>query len=451
MTLREWALFFALALGGFMAVLDFFIVLVAIPSIRTSLAATPAQLQLIVAGYAIANAAGLIAAGKIGDTIGKRRMYLVGIAMFCLASAACAFSRNGLELVVFRIAQGAAAAVLMPQVIALLSNSFEGSTRLRLFGYYAVAMGLGGVTGQAIGGALIEAAPLGMTWQWCFLINLPIGLLAIALGWSTIGETTRGVALKQDWMGMALAAATIVTLTTVLTYGAEALEPRTNGFLLLTTAILGWLFLLWERQRKAKGLPHLLRQQLLDAPSFKTGTVTVLLFYCGLASHYFVMAVHLQTTVGLSPMDCGLSFGAMGAAFMAASAMSAWLRAKLGTLQVPLGGVVILVGHLLQIAVFATGADALVIASVMALEGFGIGMVMAPLVALAMAKVPREEAGLASGIVTTMQSAGNAFGVAAIAGLFLWFKTPTGFPIAMAALAGISLVMSYLAWRTVRE
>src|SRR5574337_1403955 len=136
---REIMAFAALAAGGFMAVLDFFIVLVALPSIRTHTGSTEGQLQLIIAGYAIANAAGLLAAGKLGDALGRKRMFMFGMFAFCLASAACALAQTGTQLVATRIVQGGSAALLMPQVMALLSNSFSGATRLRLFGYYAIA------------------------------------------------------------------------------------------------------------------------------------------------------------------------------------------------------------------------------------------------------------------------------------------------------------------------
>ncbi|HSB99588.1 MAG TPA: MFS transporter, partial [Burkholderiaceae bacterium] len=191
--------------GAFMVVLDFFIVLVALPSIARDLAATPGQLQLIVAGYGIANAAGLIAGGKLGDLLGRRRMFLAGMALFGVTSVACGLAASGLALVLARFAQGAAGALLHPQVLALLGLNFPGDKRARAFAAYAMAMGLAGVAGQLLGGALIEANVADTGWRACFFINAPVALLAIAVGLKVLDRESTPASHKQlDVWGMVL-------------------------------------------------------------------------------------------------------------------------------------------------------------------------------------------------------------------------------------------------------
>ena len=454
LTLREAATFAVVATGAFMVVLDFFIVLVALPSIARDLQATHAQLQLVVAGYAIANAAGLIAGGRCGDIWGRKRMFLLGMALFSLASAGCAAAGSAAALVAWRIAQGAAGALLQPQVLALLNAGFEGAKRVRLFGYYAVAMGLGGVAGQAIGGALIEAAPLGLSWEWCFLINIPLGLAALAAGAVLLRESPTGAAEPTDWSGLFTATLAIVLLVLPLTYGREAFAGLANAALLAASAACAALFLLQQAGRRGRGQPHLLRRPLLEAPGFVRGAITVLVFYGGLASYYFVLGMHLQTALQLSPLDSGLAFGLLGCGFMAASANASRLNAALGRRQVWAGSLVLLAGHLLQLlAAVAHGPLGLLLAAVV-VEGIGIGMVMAPLVALALAGVPGSEAGLASGIVATMQSTGNAVGVALVTTIYFLSggADPTrgasearGFAVALGVLSVLTLVVMWQA------
>src|SRR5262245_13022702 len=199
--------------GAFMVVLDFFIVLVALPSIAADLAATPGQLQLIVAGYGIANAAGLIAGGKLGDLFGRRRMFFAGMALFGATSVACGLATSGLMLVLMRFAQGASGALLHPQVLALLGLNFPGDKRARAFAAYAMAMGLAGVAGQLLGGALIEIDFAGTGWRSCFFINAPIAIAAVLFGAQLLDkETPPSQAREVDLGGMVLTAAALTCL-----------------------------------------------------------------------------------------------------------------------------------------------------------------------------------------------------------------------------------------------
>jgi EmrB/QacA subfamily drug resistance transporter len=406
--------------GAFMVVLDFFIVIVALPSIAKDIAATPGQLQLIVAGYGIANAAGLIAGGKLGDLFGRRRLFLIGMALFGATSIACGLATTGLALVVLRFAQGASGALLHPQVLAMLGLTFPGAKRAPAFAAYAMAMGLAGVMGQLLGGALIEADLAGTGWRACFFINAPIALAACAFGARLLGRDTPPAARRQlDGWGMVLTAASLTCLIVPLTYGREALAVSTNAVLIAVAGVLALAFVVAQQRRGAAGLAVMVPPTLASMLHFRLGVATVLVFYAGIASFYFVLGMHLQTTLGASALGSGLVFAVLGAAFFVASMSGAYLGRLLKRPLVEAGALVLALGHALQVAVAVADGGVVAMLLPLVVEGVGIGLVMAPLVSLALSRVPSEHAGVAAGVLSTMQSTGNALGVAAVGLLYL--------------------------------
>jgi EmrB/QacA subfamily drug resistance transporter len=456
LTWPDCARLLVILVGAFMVVLDFFIVLVALPPIAADLAATPGQLQLIVAGYGIANAAGLIAGGKLGDLFGRRRMFMVGLALFGVASVACGLSTTGLALVLSRFAQGATGALLHPQVLALLGLNFPGDKRARAFAAYAMAMGLAGVAGQLLGGALIELNFAQTGWRACFFINAPIALAAIAIGWQLLDrETPPAAAQGVDVWGMTLTAAALSCLIVPLTYGREALSLTANVALLASAAALAIVFALSQQRRAAAGLAVMVAPALVDARHFRLGVATIAVFYSGVASFYFVLGLHLQSTLGLSPLQSGAVFALLGAAFFAASMASAPLGRVLKRPPVEAGALVLAAGHLLQLGAAAGGGGVPTMLLPLLVEGAGIGLVMAPLVSLALSRLPSQHAGVAAGILSTMQSSGNALGVAVVGVCYLagaWLPAlPAGphmrFAEALALLAVLALAVWHLARR----
>jgi EmrB/QacA subfamily drug resistance transporter len=446
--------------GAFMVVLDFFIVIVALPSIARDIAATPGQLQLVVAGYGIANAAGLIAGGKLGDLFGRRRLFLIGMALFGVTSIACGLATSGLALVVLRFAQGASGALLHPQVLALLGLNFPGARRARAFAAYAMAMGLAGVMGQLLGGALIEANLADTGWRSCFFINAPIALAACLLGAQLLERDAPAGATRQiDVWGMVLAAAALTCLIVPLTYGREALALSTNVALFAAAAVLALAFLAAQRRRAAAKLTVMIPPSLFATPQFRLGVATVLVFYGGIASFYFVLGLHLQSTLGASALGSGTVFAVLGAAFFAASMSGAQVGRLLKRPLVEFGALGLAAGHLLQLVVAANAGSIAAMLLPLAVEGVGIGLVMAPLVSLALSRVPAQHAGVAAGVLSTMQSTGNALGVAGI-GLFylagVWISPSAHrdhwrFGEALLLLTALALIVALLAGRIRRS
>ena len=184
-----WAALPVLLAGAFIVVLDFFIVNVALPSIAVDLGASEGSLEWVVAGYGLSFAAFLITAGRLGDQLGRRRVYAVGLAAFTVASALCGLAPSPTTLVIARVVQGVAGAVVMPQVLSIIGITYRGSDYVRAMSLYGVALGLAAVGGQVVGGALVESDVLGLGWRGCFLINIPIGLTALALTPRLVAES----------------------------------------------------------------------------------------------------------------------------------------------------------------------------------------------------------------------------------------------------------------------
>ncbi len=440
--------------GAFMVVLDFFIVIVALPSIQRELGATPAMLGLVVAAYAAATASGLVAGGRLGDRFGRKATFLVGLACFTAASVGCGLARSPAELVTLRVLQGLAGALVQPQVLALLGAGFAGRKRARVFAWYAMAMGVAGVLAQVLGGLVIELDLGGLGWRGCFLINLPIGGLGLLLAARAVQETPRQPALAMDLPCSALLGATLGLLVLALTAGREAGFPPWALAALALAAASAAAFAWHERRLGRNGQLGLVPARLLAAPGFGRGALAVLLFYSAVASLYFVLGLHLQQTLGLTPMMSGGVFAVLGAAFFAASMLGARVPVSRRVACMVGGAALAAAGHLWQLLAHAAFPGATGMVPGLIAEGAGIGMVMAPLLAAVLATAPAADAGVAAGILATMQQVGNALGVAAISSVRALGApdpatavAPSGFSLSMLYLAAVCSVLGVALWR----
>ena len=406
--------------GTFMAVLDFFIVNVAIPSIQHELHASSGALQLIVIGYGLANAAALITGGRLGDIHGRRRLFMIGIALFTLASAACGLAPNAEVLVAARIAQGVASALLQPQVLAMLGMLFSGAERQRAFAAYGLTLGLAAAGGQLIGGLLIDANLAGLGWRSCFLINIPIGVAALLLSRRVLPPMRGQATSRLDLPGMALIAIALTAAVFPLAQGRDQGWPLWS--LVCLGAALPLLALFWRYQRivAARGGQPLVAPALMAHKPFVLGLLVTLVFYASNASFYFVLALYLQQGLGLAPLTSGLVFTTLAVGFFATSMASPWFARRLGRHAIFAGALVLALGHaLLYLALpHLSAADVAWMLPLLLIQGCGLGMVMAPLVATVLAGLPAQHAGVASGVMATMQQVGNALGVALIGILY---------------------------------
>jgi EmrB/QacA subfamily drug resistance transporter len=414
-----WNALPVLMAGAFMVVLDFFIVNVALPSIAADLDAGESSLEWIVAGYGLTFAAFLITAGRLGDALGRRRVYAFGLALFTLASAACGLAPSPTTLVAARIAQGIAGAIVMPQVLAIIGVTYRGPAYHRALGVYGMALGLAAVGGQVIGGALVEADVAGLAWRSCFLINVPIGLVAVALTPRLVPESRADHRVRLDAVG---AIAVALGLTAIL---LPLIEGRALGWPLWTWISLGLspaivaLFLRRQRRLSQGGGDPLLDLALFRERTFSAGVATQLCLASVQAAFFVFLALYLQQGRGLGPLDAGLVFTILAIAYVAVSGPAPALTERYGRSVVALGGLVLTLGVLVLALAVAEAGDSLIpLAPGLALVGAGIGLCFTPLTSIVLAGVDASRVGSASGAMSTAQQIGYALGVAVTGVIF---------------------------------
>lgn len=419
---RRW---FALAIvmtAAFMDLVDVTIVNIAIPSIKQDEGASFSQIQWITAGYALAFAAGLITGGRLGDIHGRRRLFLIGIGGFTLASALCGFAANPEMLVASRILQGGMAAMMVPQVLSIVHATFPAHERGKVFGLFGAIVGLGAVSGPLLGALLTEWNLFGLEWRPIFLINLPVGVAAFLLGRRYITESRAPKALKLDLVGVALVTLGLLMLLYPLTRGRELGWPLW-GYVSMAGALGVFAALVaYERRKAARDGSPLIELSLFRVKSFAAGIAVQTVFGVALGIFFLVWTLYMQVGLGWSPLRAGLTGVPFSLAVATAAGMSVQkLVPRFGRKVLQAGALLMAAGVLLYI--WEAHRYGLAIASwQMALPlvvmGAGMGLIVAPLTDAVLSEVPREHAGSASGLINTVQQMGNALGLGLVSVVF---------------------------------
>jgi EmrB/QacA subfamily drug resistance transporter len=311
---NHWAALPVLLAGTFMIVLDFFIVNVALPSMQADLHASHAGSEWFIAGYGLTFAAGLITAGRLGDRFGRRRMFSLGLALFTLASAACATAETAGALNLARLVQGLAAALISPQVLSIIGVKYVGADRIRALSFYGVVMGLAAVGGQIIGGLLIGADVAGLGWRSVFLINVPIGLAGVALAFRLVPESRAENPARLDLVGALLVTVGLVAVVLPLTAGRQDGWPPWAWLSLAAAPVVLGVFAAHQRRLAGRGGSPLLPLELFRERAFSAGLVTQLALWCGQASFFLVLSLYLQQGRRLDPPQAGLVFSILARA-----------------------------------------------------------------------------------------------------------------------------------------
>ncbi|GAB3796506.1 MFS transporter [Micromonospora zhanjiangensis] len=419
----------------FMTSIDAFIVNVAMPVIQRDLRTGPAGLAWVVASFVLALAAGLIIGGRLGDRYGRRRVFGLGTGLFTLASVLCGLAPTVGVLIGARALQGLAAALLMPQVLAIVRTGVAPAEQPRAFARYGLTMGLGAVFGQVIGGLLIKADLFGLDWRMCFLINLPVGLAALPL-LRRIPES-RQPATRLDLIGVALISAALVALVLPLIQGREQGWPVWTWLSLAASVLLFALFAVSQRRT---GQP-LVDLALFRERAFSVGLLATQVFWMGQASFFLILALYLQVGRGLSALESGTVFMAIGAGYLLTSMYADRLAARLGRQVVSIGALVMAVGLFGMWAAAGHGNGWLVPG--LAVDGIGMGMAIAPLTTTVLSRVTPRHTGAAAGVLATVNQTGNAVGVALIGIVFYQgVDLVDGFRIGLVALMVLELALA---------
>ncbi|MFJ4539399.1 MFS transporter [Streptomyces tibetensis] len=419
---RRW---FALAIvmtAAFMDLVDVTIVNVAIPSIQREAGASFSQIQWITAGYALAFAAGLITGGRLGDIHGRKRIFLVGIGGFTVASALCGLAVNPEMLVASRILQGAMAALMVPQVLSIVHATFPAHERGKVFGLFGAVVGLGAVSGPVLGALLTEWNLFGWEWRSIFLINLPVGVAGLILGSRFITESKAPRALKLDLVGVALVTLGLLMLIYPLTRGRELDWPVWGYVSMAGSLVVLAALVAYEKRKAARDGSPLVELSLFKVKSFAAGIAVQTVFGVALGVFFLVWTLYMQIGLGWSPLKAGLTGVPFSIAVSVAAGMSVQkLVPRFGRKVLQAGALVMAAGVLLYI--WESGHYGLDIAPwQMALPlvvmGVGMGLIVAPLTDAILSEVPREHAGSASGLINTVQQMGNALGLGLVSVVF---------------------------------
>ncbi|HEY3765016.1 MAG TPA: MFS transporter [Gaiellales bacterium] len=414
-------------LGAFLAIADFFIVNVALPTMDTDLHPTAAMLQLFVAGYGVPYALMLVLGGRLGDLFGRRRLFMAGVASFTLFSLLCGIAPTATVLIAFRAAQGASAAFMVPQVLATIQSATSGQSRARAIGLYGATAGIAAVVGQVAGGLIVDANIAGQGWRPIFLVNVPIGIVALALASRYVPSTRSTEPARVDVPGTGLLAVAVLGLLVPLTEGRTLGWPLWSIGLLALVVPAAVAFTLVERRLEAANRHPLVPPSMLRDQGMRAGLVIAVLFFAGFAAFMFVSAIALQTGAHLSPLGSGLALTPLALAFFATTFVTPQLTARYGRSIIAVGALVQAVG-LAGVAFTLHDAwphvDAATLAPAMVIAGIGQGLVLPPLFGFVLAGVPAARAGVGAGILTTTQQSALALGVATLGSIFLSYDGP---------------------------
>ncbi|QEI06768.1 MFS transporter [Pigmentiphaga aceris] len=415
-----WLGLSALLLAGFVTIFDLFVVNVAIPSMQAGLSASFAQIGFIVAGYELAFGVMLITGGRLGDLFGRRRLFVWGMAGFTLASALCGFAPDAGFLIAARVLQGLAAALLFPQVYAAIRVGFSGDDSRRAFGLLGMTLGLAAIAGQVLGGWLVHADLFGSGWRSIFLINVPVGLLAMVAA-RFIPESRAAERPTLDWLGVALVSGGLGLLLVPLIEGPAQGWPAWSLLSLAAALMLLAGFYRHQEARRRGGQQPLVDMRLLGQRHFALGGLLVLVIYSTSSSFFLCFALLAQSGLGLDPFTAGSLFAPCSVGFVLASLAAPRWVAKWGTRAIAAGALVYalaLCGLVAQVALAGAALDPWWLIPVLVIVGAGQGFVMTPLLNLVLAGVDARQAGMAAGVISTLQQVGAALGVAVVGMLF---------------------------------
>ncbi|WP_407642764.1 MFS transporter [Actinacidiphila yanglinensis] len=437
-------------LGAALPMVDFFIVNVALPTIDRDLDAGSAVLEMVVSGYGVAYAVLLVLGGRLGDMFGRRNLFLWGLALFALTSLACGVAPDAWSLVGARVAQGAAAALLLPQALATIQSATSGSSRGKALSYYGATAGIASVVGQVLGGVLVSADIAGSGWRAIFLVNVPVAAVAFFLTLRSVPETRSANPARIDRAGTVLLAVTLVALLLPLTEGRAAGWPAWAWALLALSPFTAAAFVTVEVRGERRGGNPLLPPSLVRVHSVRSGLMLIVPFCLGFGGFMFVLAVAMQDGLHFSALEAGAALAPLCAAFFASSLLGPRAVAKWGRGTVTAGSLVQGAGLLVLAGTFFWGWPHLgvwALAPGMAVAGFGQGFVLPVVIRIVLSEVPTAQAGVGSGAMATTQQSALALGVATLGTLFLSLSSSIGVRDALvwALLAQLAAVAATVA------
>jgi MFS family permease len=405
-----WLVLAVVLPGMFMNVFDFFAVNVATPVLHRNLGSGPPALELIVGGYGLTFSLGLVTGGRLGDRYGRRRVFFAGMAAFAVASACSGLAPTSAILVAARLVQGAAAAMMVPQVLSIIRVSFPARERRAALGLYGMTIAVGQVSGQALGGIIVSADIAGLSWRPIFLVNLPVALLTFGFGFRLVPESRSPARPGLDLPGVGLLTLAAGLLIIPIVEGGAIGWPLWCWLFLAAVPLAGTAFVRWEHRVGAS------RQPLVDLGLFRSGDFRRGLFvnvtlYATISSFFFVLGLYLQSGRGDSPLVAGLTFVPLATGNFVASLSSAALVERYGRTTLTAGAACQVSGLLLLLAAAGPGEPTALMLGGVTLFGLGQGLLIPPIIGVVLSRVPVTDSGAATGVLVTTQQMSGTIGL----------------------------------------
>jgi EmrB/QacA subfamily drug resistance transporter len=413
---RSWQILIVLCLAVFMLLLDTTVVNVAQVKIKDSLGASLTQIQWILDSYILAYAVLLLSFGRLGDIYGRKKFFMIGMAIFTAASVLCGASewlgdKTGISgvylLIFFRVLQGVGGAFMMPQSLSLLTVNFPAEKRGAALGIWGSVVALGAIAGPIIGGLIVT----NYDWPWIFLINLPVGLVSLFLVYRIVPESTDPLASRKiDWAGVVISGVGIFCLVFACIEGNRLgwTSPEIVGLFVASAILLGF-FVWWERR-----VPDpIVKIELFQNRNFTVANIIAMVVSFGMLGIFFPMTLFLQEVLDFSPIKAGLTMTPMSLMILVGAPISGRLSDRIGTRWLLFSGTAIMaLGILFIIRQTSTTTTQLSLAPALIVTGIGMGMSFSPMTAAAMRDVPPRVAGSASGVLNTTRNIGQVLGIA---------------------------------------
>ncbi|MQY23580.1 MFS transporter [Nocardia macrotermitis] len=439
---RRWAAMVILILGFMLDLLNVTIVNVGLPSIQTDLGGTPAQVGWIATAYLLAFAATLITSARLGDLWGRKRMFLLGLAVFALAGVWSALAHNPDELIAARAAQGAAAAILAPQVLTSLFVLFRGPERATVLGMFGVVAGLAQAGGLLLGGVLVTADVAGLGWRAIFWVSVPAALIVFLLGVWLIPESRAEDALRPRWSAAAVLTAGLVAIVFPLLEGSAYHWVPWIWLLLVAGVAVVVSVAAVEHRDPARRLGALLPLDLLRQRTSSVALLVQLVAFGAFSGFLLVFVLWLQDGQGYSALEAGGVSVAFSAGALIGSPLVGRLTMRFGRFTVVAGTLLGAVGTLAVLGAASAAADRVnpwLLTPGLFIVGIGITLVQPPLTTLFLSRVSPRYAGSASGIWTTAQQFGGAIGTASLSAVFFGAVAAGGYRSAL-TVSGLTII-----------
>ena len=415
---RNWLALAVLLVGAFMALLDTTIVNVAIPAIRTRLGASNATLSWIVSGYALAFGLALIPAGRVGDRIGHKWVFVAGLSLFTVASLVCGLAADDMQFISARAVQGLAGGMFFTPITALIQLMFGDRKRARAFAMMGATIGFSVALGPLVGGLIIAASGGDAGWRLVFDVNVPLGALAVVAAVVLLPAGAENTQSGADWPGLVLLSGALVALLTPLIQGQQEGWPLWTYASMAGAIALLVVFALWERRVEKAGGNPLVPPRLFAHASFTGGVVLALVYFAAFTSIFFTIALLWQAGLGHTALQSGLVVTPFAIGLIGGASQSDALAARFGRTVLVAGVGMVAVGitavWLLLALTPSTGYSGWQLAAPLLLAGVGSGLFISPNVDFIVATVAPEDAGAGSGVVGTAQRVGSAIGIAII-------------------------------------